>query len=198
MPDGERFAVANGGLETDPTSGRTNLNVATMESNLAYIDAASGEILDVLSLPEPLRLLSIRHIAAGQDGTLAAAMQWQGSETDTPPLLTVHRPGATELALFSAEPGLQRRLRNYAGSVAVSDDGRLAALTAPQGRADAGLRPRDRRDRGGGRRRRHLRRRPGRLRLRLLDRRGPLPDPRPRRLRGRRRCGCRISPSTTT
>lgn len=133
MPDGERFAVANGGLETDPTSGRTNLNVATMELNLAYIDAASGEILDVLSLPEPLRLLSIRHIAAGQDGTLAAAMQWQGTETDTPPLLTVHRPGAGALALFSAEPELQRRLRNYAGSIAVSDDGRLAALTAPKG-----------------------------------------------------------------
>ena len=28
---------------------------------------------------------------------------------------------------------MQRRTRNYAGSVAVSDDGRLAAITAPRG-----------------------------------------------------------------
>lgn len=133
MPDGERFAVANGGLETDPTSGRANLNTATMESSLAYLDAASGELLEVLTLPQSQRLLSIRHIAIGQDGTLAAAMQWQGSELETPPLLAVHRPGAAALETVSAAPELQRRLRNYAGSVAVSDDGRLAAITAPKG-----------------------------------------------------------------
>ncbi len=133
MPDGERLAVANGGIETDPTSGRTDLNVATMHSNLVYIDAACGALLDVLVLPAALRLLSIRHIAAGRDGTLAAAMQWQGSELETPPLLAVHRPGAEKLALLAAETAVQRQTRNYAGSVAVSDDGRLAAITAPKG-----------------------------------------------------------------
>ena len=52
MPDGRRFAVANGGIETDPTSGRAELNLATMRSNLAYLDAASGEVVEVLELPE--------------------------------------------------------------------------------------------------------------------------------------------------
>ena len=33
----------------------------------------------------------------------------------------------------AAEPAVQRRARNYAGSVAVSDDGRRAAFTAPRG-----------------------------------------------------------------
>jgi hypothetical protein len=133
MPDGRRLAVANGGIETDPTSGRAELNLATMRSSLAYVDAESGALLEVLSLGEPLRLLSIRHIAAGRDGTLAAAMQWQGSALEAPPLLAVHRPGAPALEGLAAEPGLQRRTRNYAGSVAVSDDGRRAAITAPRG-----------------------------------------------------------------
>ena len=133
MPDGRRLAVANGGIETDPTSGRAELNLATMQSNLAYVDAGTGALLDVLELDEALRLNSLRHIAAGRDGTLAVAMQWQGSELEHPPLLALHRPGASGLELVAAPPEIQRQARNYAGSVAVSDDGRLAAFTAPRG-----------------------------------------------------------------
>ncbi len=133
MPDGLSFAVANGGIETDPTSGRAELNLATMRSNLAYLDAGTGALLDVLVLPQELRLLSIRHIAAGRDGTLAMAMQWQGSPLEMPPLLAVHRPGSARLETMAAEDGVQRRTRNYAGSVAVTDDGRRAAITAPRG-----------------------------------------------------------------
>ena len=51
MPDGRRLAVANGGIETDPSSGRAELNLATMESSLAYVDVASGALVDVLALP---------------------------------------------------------------------------------------------------------------------------------------------------
>jgi hypothetical protein len=133
MPDGRRFAVANGGIETDPTSGRTELNLATMRSNLAYVDAGSGEVVEVLELPEALRPNSLRHIAAGRDGTLAIAMQWQGSELEHPPLLAVHRAGEAGLRTLAAAPGVQRRMRNYAGSVAVSDDGGRAAITGPRG-----------------------------------------------------------------
>lgn len=133
MPDGLRLAVANGGIETDPTSGRSELNLATMRSTLAYVDIASGEVVQSLALDEGLRLNSIRHIAPGRDGTLAAGLQWQGSDLEHPPLLAVHRPGTDRLALFAAETAVQRRMRNYAGSVAVSDDGRRAAITGPRG-----------------------------------------------------------------
>ena len=75
-----------------------------MRSNLAYLDAASGEVVELLELPEALRLNSLRHIAAGRDGTLAVALQWQGSELEHPPLLAVHRPGAPGLETLSAEP----------------------------------------------------------------------------------------------
>jgi hypothetical protein len=133
MPDGRRLAVANGGIETDPTSGRAELNIATMVSSLAYVDVETGEVIDVLGLAPEHRLLSIRHLAAGRDGTLAAALQWQGSELEAPPLLAVHRPGAGALELHAAAPGIQRRTRNYAGSVAITDDSRRAAYTAPRG-----------------------------------------------------------------
>lgn len=133
MPDGARLAVANGGIETDPTSGRAELNLATMRANLAYLDAASGDVTEVLELPEHLRLNSIRHIAAGGDGTLAAALQWQGTALEAPPLLAIHRPGTSALQLFAASQDVQRRTRNYAGSVAMTDDGRYAAITAPRG-----------------------------------------------------------------
>ena len=82
--------------------------------------SATGALLDVLALPPALRLLSIRHIAAGRDGTLAAALQWQGSELEAPPLLAVHRAGAAGLETLAAEAAVQRRTRNYAGSVAVT------------------------------------------------------------------------------
>ena len=174
MPDGRRFAVANGGIETDPTSGRSALNLATMRSNLAYLDVASGEVVQTLALDEGLRLNSIRHIAAGRDGTLAAGLQWQGSDLEHPPLLAVHRPGTDRLALYAAEPAVQRRMRNYAGSVAVSDDGRRAAITGPRGGLMLIFDLAQRRGRGG-RGARHLRGRRAREGLRLLDRRGAVP-----------------------
>jgi len=87
----------------------------------------------MLAVDWQLERNSLRHIAAGRDGTLAVAMQWQGSELEHPPLLALHRPGAAALELVAAPPEVQRLARNYAGSVAVSDDGRLAAFTAPRG-----------------------------------------------------------------
>lgn len=133
MPDNARLAVANGGILTDPASGRAKLNLATMRPNLAYLNAASGTLVEILELPEALHRNSIRHLATGPDGTLAAAMQWEGPALEVPPLLAVNRPGATGLDLLAAPAPLQRRTRNYAGSVAVSRDSRRAAITAPRG-----------------------------------------------------------------
>lgn len=133
MPDGRRLAVANGGILTEPQSGRAQLNPTDLHPSLAYIDIATGEMLAQILPPEAMRLNSIRHIATAADGTLAAALQWEGAPLDFPPLLAVHRPGSDALEYHAAPPDLQRRTRNYAGSVAVSADGRLAAITAPRG-----------------------------------------------------------------
>jgi hypothetical protein len=132
MPDGARLAVANGGIATE-TDSRTALNLAEMRPNLAFLDAATGTVIETLEPPPRLRLNSLRHLAVGRDGTLAAALQWQGAEIEAPPLLALHRPGAAALEFRAGPAALQRRLRNYAGSVAVSADGTRAALSAPRG-----------------------------------------------------------------
>jgi len=133
MPGGARLAVANGGILTDPSSGRAMLNLATMAPNLSYLDAATGAVVETLELPEALARNSIRHIAAAPDGTLAAGMQWEGPALEAPPLLAVHRPGAAALELHPTPEPVRRRTGNYIGSVAVSADGRAAAVTAPRG-----------------------------------------------------------------
>jgi len=130
LPDG-RLAVANGGIATHPASGRAKLNLATMRPNLAILSAA-GVVEAVLTLPEPLRLNSIRHLALRPDGLLAFAMQWKGDEAAAPPLLGLWRAGEP-LRLLEAPAPLARRTRGYAGSVAFSGDGARLAFTAPRG-----------------------------------------------------------------
>ncbi|MFO1207997.1 MAG: DUF1513 domain-containing protein [Amaricoccus sp.] len=114
MPDGERLAVANAGT-------------AEGGSSLAYLDAASGEILDRLEPPDPG--LAVRHLAAAPDGTLVATLGWSEPDGPAPGLLAVHRPGSAELALFAALP----TLGDAAGDLAVSADGRLVAVTGSRG-----------------------------------------------------------------
>jgi uncharacterized protein len=92
MPDG-RLAVANGGILTDPATGRAKLNLATMQPNLAFVDVEKGALGDVFEPPTTLRQLSLRHLAVARDGTLAMALQWEGSALQAPPLLGVLRPG---------------------------------------------------------------------------------------------------------
>ena len=131
LPGTDTLVVANGGIETHPDSGRAALNPATMRASLAYVDPDSGPV-EVVELSPDLRQNSIRHLAARPDGTVAAAMQWQGDEAALPPLLMTHRRGADPRLLAAPEPD-QIRLRNYAGSVAISGDGAEAAITSPRG-----------------------------------------------------------------
>ncbi|MCI4663314.1 MAG: DUF1513 domain-containing protein [Neomegalonema sp.] len=131
--DGARLVVANGGIQTHPDSGRAKLNLPTMRPNLAYLSARSGKLLQTLAPPEKLRMHSIRHLALRADGLVAAAMQWQGAPLQNPPLLALHVPGEAALRFAAAPTDLQRRTRNYAGSVAFSGDGAHVAYTAPRG-----------------------------------------------------------------
>ncbi|GAB4258575.1 MAG: DUF1513 domain-containing protein [Pararhodobacter sp.] len=131
LPGTDVLVVANGGLATHPDSGRAVLNLPTMRSTLVYLDPARG-VLDVVELDPALRLNSIRHLAVAPGGTVAAAMQWQGPEGETPPLLFTHRRGAVPRLMAAPGPA-QREMRNYAGSVALSGDGAEVAITSPRG-----------------------------------------------------------------
>jgi hypothetical protein len=132
LGDGRTLAVANGGIRTHPDLPRAKLNLDTMQPSLAYVDAEDGRLLGAYGPPRDLHQLSMRHLDVAPDGTVCVAMQWQGPADRYPPLVALHR-GEDELRLLQAPQPVQRRLRNYCGSVRFDASGRVAAVTAPRG-----------------------------------------------------------------
>lgn len=131
LPGSDDLVVANGGLETHPETGRAKLNLPLMRPNLTYL-SAEGDVLEQVELDPTLHQNSIRHLDALPTGDVAFAMQWEGAERETPPLLGLHRRGATP-RLLSAPSELQARMAGYAGSVAFAGDGETVAITSPRG-----------------------------------------------------------------
>ena len=123
---GDVFAVANGGIATDP-SDRTKLNVPVMAPSLVYV--AREAVVEAVALDPGLHLNSIRHLAYG-DGVLAFAMQWEGDPAQVVPLLGLHRRGAAPV-LASADGAEQALMQGYAASCAFS--GAEVAITSPRG-----------------------------------------------------------------
>nr|WP_298138925.1 DUF1513 domain-containing protein [uncultured Pseudomonas sp.] len=128
LPDGETLVVANGGIRTEAES-RKELNLDAMEPSLVLMNR-NGELLSKESLSEPMN--SVRHLAVAADGTVVSGQQYQGDSSDTVPLLAIKRPGQA----FQAFPiGEAQRLamNQYTASLAIHDELRLLALTAPRG-----------------------------------------------------------------
>ena len=124
---GDVLAVANGGIRTHPARGREKLNLDTMRPNLAYL--ADGAVRERVELADPK--LSIRHLAARPDGTVAMGLQSEhADERAEVPLFAVHRRGGAAEAHGAA---LAPSFRGYVGSVAWSGDGTRLALTGPRG-----------------------------------------------------------------
>ncbi len=131
LADGHTLVVANGGIATHPESGRRKLNVAEMDPSLALVDGRVGGLVAQCRLPRDLHKLSIRHLALGRSGAIVAAMQYEGSEEDTPPLVLSWTGG--EPVLHQAPEDIQRAMRNYCGSVAMDVSGAGIAASAPRG-----------------------------------------------------------------
>lgn len=132
LPDGG-FAVANGGIRTNPDTGREKLNLATMRPSLAYL-GADFRVSNLINLDQDLHQNSIRHLAVNDRGVVAIAMQWQGDLFEAPPLLALHnRLGG--LTYCTADVGFQRQMNGYAGSVAFSGKDDLVGITSPRGNA---------------------------------------------------------------
>jgi hypothetical protein len=124
---GDVLAIANGGIRTHPDTGRDKLNLDTMRPNLAYM--RDGAILETVELNDSR--LSIRHLAARADGTVAMGLQSQHPDTARPvPLFATHRRGEAPQA-HGADHATA--FAGYVGSVAWSGDGARLALTGPRG-----------------------------------------------------------------
>ena len=134
MPDAKTLVVANGGLRTHPDSGRTILNLDSMQSSLVNIDSASGRLLSQHTLNESKA--SIRHLDVADDGTVAIATQVQRpamSDNHLVFLAALHKPGEPSLQLLQAPDALISHFNDYMGSVVINNKERIAGFTSPRG-----------------------------------------------------------------
>ena len=129
LPGEEVLVVANGGIETHPSTGRAKLNLPTMRANLSYLDF-SGNRLSKMELDTDHQRNSIRHLAVSADGGVGFAMQWQGDAINDLPLLGIHRRQMDETVLF--DEASVRNMHGYLGSIAFANDGTSLATTSPR------------------------------------------------------------------
>lgn len=132
MGDGRTLCVANGGIRTHPDFERVKLNLSTMEPSLAYVDIATGAVVEKAGLAKELHRLSIRHMALDAAGDVWFGCQYEGDPSDRPPLVGRHRRGR-EIELFAGPADLLRSLDNYVGSVAMDASGTVLATSSPHG-----------------------------------------------------------------
>lgn len=133
LGDGRTLVIANGGLRRDPDRPRIKTNIATMTPNLAYLDATTGRLLEIVEPPPAWHKLGTRHLATAPDGTVAVAMQYDGAAADTVPLVALHSRGASELTFLHLPTAAQRGMRHYAGDIAFDATGRMLGVTSPPG-----------------------------------------------------------------
>ena len=132
LADRRTLAVANGGYETLPATGRTPVDLGGMKPSLVFLDLATGTTI-ARHEPRPgQRLLSIRHLAEDSRGRVWFGGQWEGGVDETPEVIGWARPGDDGLFAFTARGASGSALRGYIGSVAASRDGRLIAASAPR------------------------------------------------------------------
>lgn len=130
--DQRTLVVANGGIRTHPDMGREKLNIDTMQPSLAYIDAASGELLEQHFLDSEFHQASIRHMDINPAGEVAFGMQYEGEPFHDVPLVGTHRQGENVRLLRAPEPQ-QGRMSQYVGSVRFDHGGRYFATSCPRG-----------------------------------------------------------------
>ncbi len=130
LTDGVTLVVANGGIDTNPDSGRAPLNLDTMQPSLAYIDVRSGDIIEHQMLEPSLHQLSIRHLAVAAGDIVTFGCQNEGG--GVPALVGWHKRGAKP-ALFEAPDDTYGLMKNYVGSVAVDAAGGIVSATSPRG-----------------------------------------------------------------
>lgn len=128
MPDGETLVIANGGIRTEADS-RKMMNLDAMEPSLVLLHR-DGTLVSKEQLPEQMN--SVRHLAVAADGTVVSGQQYEGDPIDAVPLLAIKRPGQAFQA-FPLGEAQRQTMNQYTASLAIHDDLRLLAVTAPRG-----------------------------------------------------------------
>lgn len=130
--DGLTLVVANGGIRTHPAQPREKLNLDTMAPSVVFLDSDTGDMLAQHALDPALHRLSLRHMALDARGRAWVGGQFEGPESETPPLVGIFsRDKAPELT--GLPTAISSDLRNYIGSVTANASGQVIATSAPRG-----------------------------------------------------------------
>jgi len=132
MPDQRTFAIANGGIETHPDYGRSELNIDSMDPSLAFVDARDGSLIGQLRLGSDLHQLSIRHMVVDRADRVWFGCQFRGAQQDRPQLVGYATLDG-EIRLIELPPGQLESLANYIGAIAVSADGGVIGVSSAPG-----------------------------------------------------------------
>lgn len=132
MPDGRTIAVANGGIDTHPVSGRVMLDLRTMRPSLTFMDRETGDLLAAQELPGDLHQLSIRHLGVDARHRIWFGGQWEGDFLDAPALVGFGSPDEP-IRFADMDQATALRLKGYVGAMATSRDGSVVAATSPRG-----------------------------------------------------------------
>ena len=131
LPDGKTFAIANGGIETHPDYGRSELNLDSMDPSLSFVDARDGHLVGQLRLATELHQLSIRHMVVDAAGRIWFGCQFRG-HTGMPQLVGYATLDG-DIRLIELPPDALAGLRNYVGGLAISADLETVAVSSPVG-----------------------------------------------------------------
>jgi len=134
MADGKTLVAANGGIETHPDYGRSELNLDAMDPSIAFIDTGSGSLVGSVRLDAKLRRLSIRHLAIDAQERVWFGCQFRGPADESPQLLG-HATRDGDIRLIELPPDALSELGNYVGGLAISADGTVLAASSPVGGA---------------------------------------------------------------
>ncbi len=125
----DSLIVANGGVPTQPETGRIKRDLERMDSSLVRLDAAGGRAIGQWRLADPR--LSLRHLA-WNGARLGIALQ---AEHDA----AADKAAAPVLAVFADEclrpVGASVSLAGYGGSIAALGDGFAVSCPRSQGLA---------------------------------------------------------------
>jgi hypothetical protein len=131
LPDAKTFAIANGGIETHPDYGRSELNLDSMDPSLSFVDTRDGHLVGQLRLATDLHQLSIRHMVVDAAGRIWFGCQFRG-RTGTPQLVGYATLDG-DIRLIELPPEALSGLRNYVGGLAISSDLETVAVSSPVG-----------------------------------------------------------------
>ena len=126
------IVIANGGILTHPDYPRIKLNLTNINSNISIIDSNSGRLINVLQLHKSLKSNSIRHLDLDEEDNLFFACQ-NYSNNNKKQLPLIFSYYNKKISNFSVPYNIYKNIKNYSGSIKVSNLRNLIYVSFPKG-----------------------------------------------------------------